>query len=79
MKLHRTATRQDLQTVSIQRAIVKAGTALTQLAEILLTTSSGTDGPDIGKVLTMNGDALALFGHATHQLSVHRRQLLNRS
>jgi hypothetical protein len=76
MKLNRTATRQDLQTASIQRVIVKAGTALTQLAELLLTPVSGTDGPDIDKLLSMNADALALLGHATHQLSMHRRQAI---
>ncbi|CAB3987997.1 Hypothetical predicted protein [Paramuricea clavata] len=66
MKLNRPASRQDLNMASIQRAIVKAGTALTQLAEILLTTPSGTTGPDLGKLLTMNADAVALLGHATH-------------
>ncbi|XP_028404120.1 uncharacterized protein LOC114526805 [Dendronephthya gigantea] len=80
MKLNRSATRQDLQVASIQRVIVKAGTALTQLAEILLTKpASGTSGPDIGKLLTMNADALALLGHATHQLSMHRRQAIKPS
>jgi hypothetical protein len=34
MTLNRPASRQDLHMASIQRAIVKAGTALTQLAEI---------------------------------------------
>ncbi|CAB4038826.1 Hypothetical predicted protein, partial [Paramuricea clavata] len=76
MKLNRPASRQDLHMASIQRAIVKAGTALTQLAEILLTTPSGTTGPDLGKLLTMNADAVALLGHATHQLSMHRRQAI---
>ncbi|CAB4002891.1 Hypothetical predicted protein, partial [Paramuricea clavata] len=61
---------------SIQRAIIKAGTALTQLAEILLTTPPGTTGPDLGKLLTMNADAVALLGHATNQLSMHRRQAI---
>ena len=76
MKLNRPATRQDLQMANIQRAIVKACTALTQLAEILLTTSSDTAGLDLGKLVTMNADALALLGHATHQLSMHRRQAI---
>ena len=76
MKLNRPASRQDLHMASIQRAIVKAGTALTQLAEILLTTPSGTTGPDLGKLLTMSADAVALLGHATHQLSMHRRQAI---
>ena len=58
---------------SIQRAIVKAGT---QLAEILLTTPSGPTGPDLGKLLTMNADAVTLLGHATHQLSMHQRQAI---
>ena len=60
------------QMANIQRAIVKACTALTQLAEILLITPSDTAGSDLGKLLTMNADALALLGHATHQLSMHR-------
>ena len=76
MKLNRPASRQDLHMASIQRAIVKAGTSLTQLAEILLTTPSGTTGPDLGKLLTMSADAVALLGHATHQLSMHRRQAI---
>ena len=37
---------------------------------------SGTAGPDLGKLLTMNSDALELLGHATHQLSMHRRQAI---
>ena len=62
---------------SIQRAIVKAGTALTQLAEILLTAPSGTTGPDLGKLSTMNAHAVAQLGHATHQLlSMHWRQAI---
>jgi flagellar motor protein MotB len=73
MKLNRPASRQDLHMASIQRAIVKAGT---QLAEILLTTPSGPTGPDLGKLLTMNADAVTLLGHATHQLSMHRRQAI---
>ena len=76
MKLNRPATRQDLQIEGIQRAIVKAGTALTQLAEIMLTKNSDSKGPDIGKMLTLNTDALALLGHATHQLSMYRRQAI---
>ena len=36
MKLNRSASRQDLQMANIQRAIIKAITALTQLAETLL-------------------------------------------
>ena len=76
MKLNRPATRQDLQIAGIQRAIVKAGTALTQLVEIMLTKNSDSKGPDIGNMLTLNTDALALLGHATDQLSMHRRQAI---
>ena len=76
MKLNRPTIRQDLQMANIQRAIVKTCTALTQLAEILLTTPSDTAGPDLGKLLTMNAGALALLGHATHRLSMHRRQAI---
>ena len=76
MKLNSPATRQDLQIAGIQRATVKADTALTQLAEIMLTKNSDSKGPDTGNMLTLNTDALALLGHSTHQLSMHGRQAI---
>ena len=42
----------------------------------MLTKNSDSKGPDIGKMLALNTDALALLGHATHQLSMYRPQAI---
>lgn len=76
IKLNRTASRQDLQIVSIQRALVKASTALANSAELLLKSNSGTSDLNTGNLLAINTDALALLGHATRQLSMHCRQAI---
>ena len=76
IKLNRTASRQDLQIVSIQRALVKASTALANSAELLLKSNSGTSDLNTGNLLAINTDAPALLGHATRQLSMHCRQAI---
>ena len=79
MKLGRPARRQDLQMVSVQRAVVKASLALTQSADMLLKPTTSATGPDLGKLLTINTDALALLGHATHEMLLRRRQAVRPS
>ena len=70
------APKDKATTSTAESSICSACTALTQLAEILLTTPADTASLDLGKLVTMNADALALLGHATHQLSMHRRQAI---
>ena len=78
MKLGRPAGRKELQMVRVQRAVVKASLVLTQSAEMLLQSTTRATGPDLGKLLTINTDALALFGRAIREISLRRQQASDR-
>ena len=79
MKLGCPARRKVLKMVSVERADVKASLTLTQSAEMLLQPTTRSTCPDLGKLLTINTDALALLGHATREISLRRQQAVRPS
>ena len=69
----------DVKLASVQRAIVKATAALAQSTQVILkahTQRKLTDASVKATVTDQNADALALLGHACHELSVRRRYAL---
>ena len=69
----------DVKLASVQRAIVKATAALAQSTQVILkahTQRKLTDVSVKATVTDQNADALALLGHACHELSVTRRYAL---
>ena len=69
----------DVKLASVQRAIVKATAALAQSTQVILkahTQKKITDADVKAKVTDQNADALALLGHASHELSMRRRYSL---
>ena len=69
----------DVKLASVQRAIVKATAALAQSTQVILkahTQRKLTDVSVKATVADQNADALALLGHACHELSVTRRYAL---
>ena len=74
-----TTKQADVKLASIQRAIVKATAALAQSTQALLKASSQkvfTDASIRAKITDQNADAMALLGHACHELSLRRRYAL---
>ena len=71
-----TAKQADVKLAGVQRAIVKATAALAQSTQEVLKAHKNkklTDKRVKAKVMDNNADALALLGHACHDLSVRRR------
>lgn len=64
----------DIKLQHVQRAIVKAGMALAHSTQSLLRAQRSTGSrEDIKTAVSQNGDAIALLGHASHELSLCRR------
>ena len=72
--LSKSAQNTDIKLQHVQKAIVKAGMALAHSTQNLLRAQRG-DGSkeEIKTAVRQNGNAIALLGHASHELSLHRR------
>lgn len=74
-----TVKQADVKLASVQRAIVKATAALAQSTQVILkahTQKKLTDAAIKATVTDQNADAMALLGHACHELSMRRRYAL---
>ena len=75
-----TAVKQsDVKMTAIQRAITKATAALAQSTQEVLKAHKSkkfSDKEAKAKITDNNADAMALLGHASHELSIRRRQAI---
>ncbi|XP_070186207.1 uncharacterized protein [Littorina saxatilis] len=73
------AKKADLKLASIQRAVIKAATAVTSSTQALFKAQrekSMKDGKTGKAIVKANSDALAMLGHAGRELSLRRRYAL---
>ena len=72
-KFQRTA---DLKVSHVQRSISAGAAAIIQILDLLLANTKSPQSLQIPQLVSKGCDALALFGHASQELSYHRRDTL---
>ena len=66
----------DIKASNIQKYIVTGATALTYILEALLVNVKSWANLEIPQLVSEGCDALALFGHASQELSYRRREAI---
>ena len=75
-KLSRFQKRKDVKMANVQRVLSASATAITQVIENLLSASKDKTTMDIPAIVSKVTDALALMGHASHEVSFRRWEML---
>ena len=74
-KLNSAIKSQDLRMANVQKAVVKASTAVAISVEMVLNSKSNVQ-EQKSKLISTMSDAIALLGHASYDMSLRRRELL---